>query len=338
MMTHNHGIVLWLPADRNHSDRLSVIPFCWPPPALEPTTGSVTSKRLPAIVLAAGLRDRLHAAVAPPRTRRWSRLAEAGSPQPLPLNCWPKCLTARRPATMGHWSAAPLARDNAGRVAGGCTGSRRSQLRMPWPVRVVAAGLPRGPGHRPPVSAVRRLRRLEAILEIASQWNQTREVEPLLVQMAEAATRLLGADRASIFLWDRPNHTLVGRPALGVPSGELRIPDDRGVVGEVIHTGQPRRVDAATEPEADRPPRRCATPLPDPHAAVRAAARPLRRAVRRVRVDQQATRARFTAGGRRRPWSSWPPTPPWPWKTPRTASSCSRPIARSPSRRPRRCG
>ncbi len=96
----------------------------------------------------------------------------------------------------------------------------------------------------------RRLRRLEAILKIASQWNQTREVEPLLVEMAEAATRLLGADRASIFLWDRPNHTLVGRPALGLPDGELRIPDDRGVVGEVIRTGQPRRVDAAVEPDA----------------------------------------------------------------------------------------
>ena len=64
-----------------------------------------------------------------------------------------------------------------------------------------------------------RIGRLEAILEIASQWNKTSEMEPLLKQMAEAATRLLAADRASIFLWDRPNHTLVGRPALGVESG-----------------------------------------------------------------------------------------------------------------------
>lgn len=99
-------------------------------------------------------------------------------------------------------------------------------------------------------SHVRRLRRLEAILDIASQWNQTREVEPLLVKMAEAATRLLRADRASIFLWDRPNHTLVGRPALGIPGGELRIPDDRGVVGQVIQSGEPRRVDAAVDSAA----------------------------------------------------------------------------------------
>jgi Nif-specific regulatory protein len=95
-----------------------------------------------------------------------------------------------------------------------------------------------------------RIRRLETVLDIANQWNQTHELEPLLNQMAEAATRLLGADRASIFLWDKPNHCLVGRPALGVKGGELRIPDDRGVVGQVIQTGLPRRVDAAAEPDA----------------------------------------------------------------------------------------
>jgi Nif-specific regulatory protein len=93
----------------------------------------------------------------------------------------------------------------------------------------------------------RRIDRLEAILSIASQWNQTNEMEPLLVQMAEAATKLLKADRASIFLWDRPNHTLVGRPALGVKGGELRIPDDSGVVGQVVASGEPLRIGAAEQ-------------------------------------------------------------------------------------------
>ncbi|HID77632.1 MAG TPA: sigma-54-dependent Fis family transcriptional regulator, partial [Planctomycetaceae bacterium] len=94
-----------------------------------------------------------------------------------------------------------------------------------------------------------RMRRLEAVLGIVSQWNRTREVKPLLAEMAEAATRLFGADRASIFLWDKRTRTLVGRPALGVAGGELRIPDDRGVVGRVLRTGQPLRVDAAAEPD-----------------------------------------------------------------------------------------
>jgi transcriptional regulator with GAF, ATPase, and Fis domain len=95
--------------------------------------------------------------------------------------------------------------------------------------------------------AARRIDRLEAILRIAGSWNKSGELEPLLVQMAEAATRLLGADRASIFLWDRPNRTLVGRPALGLPNNELRIPDDAGVVGQVVQTGETRRVGSALD-------------------------------------------------------------------------------------------
>ena len=79
-----------------------------------------------------------------------------------------------------------------------------------------------------------RIGRLETVLAIATQWNQTREVEPLLNRMAQAATRLLDADRASIFIWDRRTHTLIGRPALGV--------DDGGPLGAPCRAGeaQPR--------------------------------------------------------------------------------------------------
>jgi putative methionine-R-sulfoxide reductase with GAF domain len=89
-----------------------------------------------------------------------------------------------------------------------------------------------------------RIARLSAVLEIAAQWQQTQEMDVLLSRMAEASTKLLHAQRASIFLWDRTTHTLVGRPALGVEGGELRVPDDAGIVGQVIQTGQARRVDA----------------------------------------------------------------------------------------------
>jgi Nif-specific regulatory protein len=90
--------------------------------------------------------------------------------------------------------------------------------------------------------ARRRIDRLQTLLEITHAWHQTNEMETLLVRMAEAATRLLDADRASIFLWDKPNRTIVGRPALGMQGGELRLPDDSGIVGQVIQTGEPRRV------------------------------------------------------------------------------------------------
>ncbi|HJS08269.1 MAG TPA: sigma 54-interacting transcriptional regulator, partial [Pirellulales bacterium] len=90
--------------------------------------------------------------------------------------------------------------------------------------------------------ADRRVRRLETVLDITHEWHQTNEMGTLLVRMAEAATRFFDADRASIFLWDKPNRIVVGRPALGVVGGELRLPDDAGIVGQVIQTGEARRV------------------------------------------------------------------------------------------------
>jgi Nif-specific regulatory protein len=101
--------------------------------------------------------------------------------------------------------------------------------------------------------ASRRVSRLKTILDITHEWHQTNEMETLLNRMAEAATRLLEADRASIFLWDKATKTIIGRPALGIPSGELRLADDAGIVGQVIQTGQPRRVGSNREAgEIDR--------------------------------------------------------------------------------------
>ncbi|HUG68387.1 MAG TPA: sigma-54-dependent Fis family transcriptional regulator [Pirellulaceae bacterium] len=97
-----------------------------------------------------------------------------------------------------------------------------------------------------------RIQRLKAILDIAAQWNRTLKMEELLRTMAETSTRLLNAERASIFLWDRSNKMLVGRPALGVEGGELRIADTTGIVGQVIHSGLPARVDRHEQHEIDR--------------------------------------------------------------------------------------
>ncbi|MEC7717579.1 MAG: sigma-54-dependent Fis family transcriptional regulator, partial [Planctomycetota bacterium] len=72
---------------------------------------------------------------------------------------------------------------------------------------------------------------------------QTHEMTPLLHRMAEASTRLLQAERASIFLWDKANSILVGRPALGVEGNALEIPDNAGLVGHVVQTGEVGRVD-----------------------------------------------------------------------------------------------
>ncbi len=189
------------------------------------------------------------AALASPRTGRWAVVGEWGVAKPLPLELLADALDRESARAQPPWVATALTTRTAESEV------LAAHLARPQDAPVALAAIEHlapilhqaltSVRHR--VSHQRRLRRLEAVLEIAHQWNQTHEVEPLLIQMAEAATRLLQADRASIFLWDRPNRMLVGRPALGIAGGELRIPDDRGVVGEVIRTGQPRRVDAAIE-------------------------------------------------------------------------------------------
>ena len=199
---------------------------------------------LPAVAAAAGAD---YAALAAPAGGKWSVLAQSGNERTLPIDLLAEVLDRETAGTDADWAAAPLApRTGGGEVllvdANGFDHALKV-VELLSPVLNEALTAVRSRHNRQ-----RRIRRLEAILQIANQWNQAREVEPLLVEMAEAATRLLAADRASIFLWDRPNKLLVGRPALGIEEGELRIPDDRGVVGQVIQTGQPRRVDAAAEP------------------------------------------------------------------------------------------
>ncbi len=91
----------------------------------------------------------------------------------------------------------------------------------------------------------RRIDRLEAILKIASQFSDERETEPLLELIAREATRLLEADRSSIFIWDKEHRQVIACPALGVEGGSLRLPDDAGIVGEVIKTSRAIHVDDA---------------------------------------------------------------------------------------------
>jgi transcriptional regulator with GAF, ATPase, and Fis domain len=210
--------------------------------------GQYLAEALPA-VMAALSGD--FAALAVASTGRWSCLARAGTQQPLPTGLLADVLDQETAAVEGPWAAAPLATKGAtGEVLLlHCRAGVESRQTLPGLADLAAALHEARQAVEKRQQERRRMGRLEALLEIAGKWNQTHEVEPLLVQMAEAATRLFGADRASIFLWDRRRKLLVGRPALGVPGGELRIPDDRGVVGQVIRTGEPLSVDAAAEPD-----------------------------------------------------------------------------------------
>ncbi len=214
-----------------------------------PSSAAYLTDALRAILLAAG---GSFVAVVEGSEGRWVSLAEAGARQSLPSELLAEVMDRDAAGTRGDWLALPMALPKGASrgVVFRCGPGAEPQaalaslkLLVPLVAEQLQVIADRNQDRQ-------RVRRLETILEIAQRWNQTQEVEPLLVQMAQAACELLDADRASIFLWDRHARVLIGRPALGVPGGELRIADDRGVVGRVVHSGQPIRADAAVQPDA----------------------------------------------------------------------------------------
>ncbi|MDP1561407.1 MAG: sigma-54-dependent Fis family transcriptional regulator [Pirellulaceae bacterium] len=90
---------------------------------------------------------------------------------------------------------------------------------------------------------------LRRLLDLIAQWNRSLDTPSLLKQIAETSTRWIPAERATIFLWDRVNKVLIGRPALGVADDDLKIPDHSGLVGQVVQTGLAGRVDAEVADE-----------------------------------------------------------------------------------------
>ncbi len=195
------------------------------------------------------------AAIASPDAGRWQVVAQSGPRQSLPNDLLAEVADREGGVTANGWLAAPLSSRNVTSEILAVHSAKVQSLATALPLleilsSALAAGLKivRDRG-----SQRRRIQRLEAILEIAQHWNQVQEMEPLLMNMAQAATRLLEADRASIFLWDRETKTLVGRPALGVEGNELRVPEDAGVVGRVLHSGLLKRVNSGdTNDEIDR--------------------------------------------------------------------------------------
>ncbi len=187
---------------------------------------------------------------------QWRTLAASGPQRSAPAELLAEALDRDEPAAHGDWQVAPLGeRGTSGEMlaayrAKGAAADRGRAL------ATLAQWLATGLAHvRSRQRDQQQIARQAAILEIAAQWQQTLEMDALLKRMAEAATKLLSAERASIFLWDQAAKILVGRPALGVEGGELRIADDAGVVGQVVQTGQPRRVDtdvAAEQRDIDR--------------------------------------------------------------------------------------
>ena len=86
-----------------------------------------------------------------------------------------------------------------------------------------------------PVELARRVEKLTAILDVAKAMTVQRDLDRLLSLILEAATRVVDADRSSIFIVDRERHELWTRVAQG--TGEIRIPLGSGIAGAVATSG-----------------------------------------------------------------------------------------------------
>ncbi len=95
-------------------------------------------------------------------------------------------------------------------------------------------------------SGNRRDEKLLEILEISQKMNSERDPSALLELMAHEATRVVDADRASIFLLDRERCELLSQVAIGSPK-MLRFDARLGIAGAAAMTGETINVPNAQE-------------------------------------------------------------------------------------------
>lgn len=176
---------------------------------------------------------------------QWRVISRAGAEESVPAELLAETLDSENCQQSGSWTAGPLFRPNkSGRLLACHATINLSQ----FDALAAAVGLAHESFQQRSRQS-RRAQRLETILEMTVHWNQSRNTDQLLEQIAQASTRLLGAERATVFLPDALGDTLIGKPALGVEGGEIRIPIDAGVVGQVMQTSQPARVDSDVSSE-----------------------------------------------------------------------------------------
>ena len=251
---------------------------------------------------------------------RWNALAETGPPRSLPLELLAEALDREAARSQGSWVAGPLSSRAVSSQA----------LLACWPSTpppdAMAAVKSLLPVFGEALASVPRAR--PAIAANPSPGDAAANCQPMEPDAGDRTAAgpdgggrhaLAEGDRASIFLWDRAHHCLVGRPALGLKGGELRVADDRGVVGRVLQSGEPARVVYA--PPNPRPSIITSTSKPAiaPARSSALLCKLGRARLRRFRIDQQTLRA--SPRKTKRPSSNWPPTPRWPWRTSRTARS-----------------
>lgn len=75
---------------------------------------------------------------------------------------------------------------------------------------------------------------LRRVLEVTRKLSAPFDLDMMLTEVVDAARNVLDADRGTVFLYDEDNDELVVRVATEL--GQIRLPADKGIVGECAQT------------------------------------------------------------------------------------------------------
>ncbi|HZH78914.1 MAG TPA: GAF domain-containing protein, partial [Archangium sp.] len=87
-----------------------------------------------------------------------------------------------------------------------------------------------------PPDLTRRLKKLTSILDVTKAMSAERDLDLLLPLILYEASKVVEADRCSLFVLDRERNELWSKVAQGSKS-EIRLPVGSGIAGQVAQSG-----------------------------------------------------------------------------------------------------
>ncbi len=80
--------------------------------------------------------------------------------------------------------------------------------------------------------------KMSIILDVNNAVSQTLDLEALIIMIVDKITKILHAERTSLFLRDEQTNELWSKVAQGLEISEIRFPASSGLAGHVVNTGE----------------------------------------------------------------------------------------------------
>ncbi len=99
----------------------------------------------------------------------------------------------------------------------------------------------------------KKVRDLESLLDITKAMTVEKDLDRLLELIISQTTRVMNADRSSLYLYDEPSSEIWTKIAEGMETKEIRLPVGRGIAGTVAQTLETVNIrDAYQDPRFDQ--------------------------------------------------------------------------------------